>query len=50
MYLLLAALVQNFTFTIKDAVAGDFELEKDNFGISTKAGCNLVALVTRNEG
>ena len=45
MYLLLTALVQNFTLTIKDATAGDFELERDNFGIGTKAGCTLMAQV-----
>lgn len=50
MYLLLTALVQGFTFTIKGATASDFELEKDNFGIGTKAGCNLMAHVTPVEG
>ncbi|KAF2269980.1 cytochrome P450 [Lojkania enalia] len=50
MYLLLTALVQHFTFTIKGTTAGDFELEKDNFGIGTKAGCNLMAQVTPYEG
>jgi len=50
MYLLLAALVQNFTFTIKGATAGDFELEMDNFGIGTKAGCNLMVHVNLYEG
>ena len=49
MYLLLTALVWRFTFTIKDATASDFELYKDNFGIGTKAGCNLVAHVTLSE-
>ncbi|KAI0120912.1 cytochrome P450 [Hypoxylon sp. NC0597] len=43
MYLLLSALVQRFDFTIKGATASDFELERDNFGIGTKAGCNLIA-------
>ena len=42
MYLIVAALVQRFDFIVKDAVASDFELERDNFGIGTKAGCNLV--------
>ncbi|KAF1950750.1 cytochrome P450 [Byssothecium circinans] len=46
MYMLLASLVQNFTFTIEDATASDFEFEKDNFGIGTKAGCNLMAHLT----
>lgn len=46
MYQLLATLVQRFNFTIKDATAGDFELHKDNFGIGTKAGCNLMVHVT----
>jgi hypothetical protein len=50
MYLLLAALVQGFNFTIKEAIAGDFELERDNFGIGTKAGCNLIAHVTPYAG
>ena len=50
MYLLLTAIVQNFNFTIKDATAGDFELERDNFGIGTKAGCNLIAHVTSYDG
>ncbi|ETS86527.1 hypothetical protein PFICI_00355 [Pestalotiopsis fici W106-1] len=45
-YLLIAELVQNFNFIIKDATASDFELEMDNFGIGTKAGCNLTKLRT----
>ncbi|EGD95987.1 hypothetical protein TESG_03448 [Trichophyton tonsurans CBS 112818] len=45
MYLLLASLVQGFDFKIKDATAGDFAFEKDNFGIGTKATCNLMAYV-----
>ncbi|KAL9622226.1 MAG: hypothetical protein Q9160_003409 [Pyrenula sp. 1 TL-2023] len=49
-YLLLAALIQRFTFTIKNATARDFELERDNFGIGTRAGCNLMATVTPYEG
>jgi len=50
MYLLLAAIVQRFNLTIEDATAGDFELERDNFGIGTKAGCNLTAHVTSYDG
>lgn len=50
MYLVLAALVQNFNLTIKGATAGDFEMERDNFGIGTKAGCNLMAHVAAYEG
>jgi hypothetical protein len=50
MYLLLTALVQSFTFTIKGATASDFELERDNFGIGTKAGCNLMVHVTPYKG
>ncbi|KAI5927642.1 cytochrome P450 [Camillea tinctor] len=46
MYLFLAALVQQFNFEIKDATAEDFELESDNFGIGTKAQCNLIAHIT----
>ncbi|EFR02013.1 trichodiene oxygenase [Nannizzia gypsea CBS 118893] len=45
MYLLLAALVQRFDFKIKDATAGDFAFSKDNFGIGTKATCNLMVHV-----
>lgn len=50
MYQLLAALVQRFDFTIKDATAGDFELQKDNFAIGIKAGCDLMAHVTPYKG
>ncbi|KAI1141301.1 cytochrome P450 [Hypoxylon sp. FL0543] len=50
MYLLLAAIVQKFDFKIVGAVASDFELERDNFGIGTKAGCNMMAHVTPHEG
>lgn len=46
MYLLLATLVQRFTFKIEGATATDFELDCDNFGIGTKAGCNLMTVVT----
>jgi len=42
MYLLLAAIVPNFSFIIEGAITSDFELERDNFGIGTKAGCNLM--------
>lgn len=49
MYLVIADLVQKFNFTIKNAAAGDFELEMDNFGIGTKAGCNLTVLATLRE-
>lgn len=45
MYLLLAALVQGFNFDVKDATAADFKLERDNFGIGTRAGCNLSVYV-----
>ncbi|KAI1505309.1 cytochrome P450 [Biscogniauxia marginata] len=50
MYLFLAALVQSFNFEIKDATAEDFEFERDNFGIGTKAQCNLIARITPYEG
>ncbi|KAI1108378.1 cytochrome P450 [Nemania sp. NC0429] len=50
MYLLCSALVQRFDFTIKDATAEDFQFERDNFGIGTKAGCNLFAQPIRYEG
>lgn len=46
MYLLLAALVRGFNFDIQGATAADFELERDNFGIGTRAECNLIAYVT----
>lgn len=49
MYLLLASLVQGFDFKIKDATASDFAFEKDNFGIGTKAACNLIAYVMIRE-
>lgn len=41
MYLFLAAIVPRFSFRIEHAKASDFEMERDNFGIGTKAGCNL---------
>lgn len=47
MYLVLAALVQRFNFEIEGATAADFEFSMDNFGIGTKAGCNLFAHVVR---
>ncbi|KAK2604960.1 hypothetical protein N8I77_007848 [Diaporthe amygdali] len=50
MYQLLASLVQRFDFTIKDAVADDFELQKDNFAIGTNSGCNLMAHVAPYKG
>lgn len=50
MYQLLAALVQRFDFTIEDATACDFELQKDNFAIGIKARCTLMAYVTPNKG
>lgn len=46
MYLLLATLMQRFTFKIEGAITTDFELDCDNFGIGTKAGCNLITVVT----
>jgi hypothetical protein len=49
MYLVLAALIQRFDFSIEGATAADFEFERDNFGIGTKAGCNLLAHVSLNE-
>jgi hypothetical protein len=45
MYLVLAALLSRFNFVIEGATAEDFEMERDNFGIGTKAGCNLMARV-----
>jgi hypothetical protein len=49
MYLILAALAQKFTLEPKDVTGTDLEMERDNFGIGTKAGCNLLAHVTLNE-
>lgn len=45
LYLVLAALIAQFTFTIKDATASDFEMVSDDFAIGTKAGCHLMAHV-----
>lgn len=42
----LAALVQRFDFEVEGATATDFEFERDDFGIGTKAGCNLLARVS----
>ncbi|KAG8156917.1 hypothetical protein KVR01_013139 [Diaporthe batatas] len=50
MYLVLATLVQRFDFTIEGATAGDFEMERDNFAIGTRAGCNLMARVRLHTG
>ncbi|PVI04209.1 trichodiene oxygenase [Periconia macrospinosa] len=44
MYLVLATLVQRFSFKIEGVTAADFELDCDNFGIGTKAGCNLMTV------
>jgi hypothetical protein len=50
MYMLLAALVQDFEFEVKDAVIEDFELETDNVAIGTRAGCGLMVRVrNRND-
>ncbi|KAH6650680.1 cytochrome P450 [Chaetomium tenue] len=46
MYVALAALVQRFDFVIEGATATDFEFERDDFSIGTKAGCNLLARVS----
>ncbi|AEO69909.1 uncharacterized protein THITE_2057681 [Thermothielavioides terrestris NRRL 8126] len=43
MYLVVAALVQRFNFTFEGVTAADFEFQADNFGISTRAGCHLIA-------
>lgn len=50
MYLVLAALVQRFDFTFEGVKAADFEFERDNFGIGTKAGCKLFARAVPYEG
>lgn len=49
MYLVLAALAQNFDFEFPNATAADFEFESDRFTIGTKSGCNLMARVTARE-
>jgi hypothetical protein len=49
MYLVVAALVQDFTLHPRDAIASDFEMERDNFGIGTRAGCNLMVMVSLND-
>lgn len=49
MYLVIADLVRKCTFTMNNVAAGDFELDTDNFGIGTKAGCNLTAFVTSHD-
>ncbi|KAK4213379.1 cytochrome P450 [Rhypophila decipiens] len=46
MYLVVATLVNEFDFTIEGAKAEDFQFVMDNFGIGTKAGCNLMATPT----
>lgn len=43
MYLLIAAIVQQFTFETPNATAADFELDNDRFSIGVKAGCDLIA-------
>lgn len=50
MYLLLFTLVRRFNFEMEGATAEDFEFHKDNFGIGTKAECNLFAHVTMYMG
>lgn len=43
MYLCVASLVEKFVFSVQGgAKASDFEFERDNFGIGTRAGCDLV--------
>ncbi|KAK8097417.1 trichodiene oxygenase [Apiospora sp. TS-2023a] len=44
MYLVLAALVKEFDFTV-EGTAEDFEAKMDNFAIGTNAGPNLLAFV-----
>ncbi|KAI0914391.1 cytochrome P450 [Ustulina deusta] len=50
LYLLLSTLVPRFDFSYEGVQDGDFELERDNFGIGTKAGCHLVARVVPYQG
>lgn len=50
MYLVLATLVQRFDFVFEGATAADFEMERDNFAIGTRAGCNLMARVSIHTG
>lgn len=49
MYLVLITLVQRFDFAAKDVTAADFEMDSDNFGIGTKAGCSLIVHVAVRE-
>ncbi|CAJ2512361.1 Uu.00g053760.m01.CDS01 [Anthostomella pinea] len=50
MYQLVPALIQRYNFKVEGATAADFELERDNFAIGTKAGCNSMAHVTPFQG
>lgn len=50
MYLVLAALVKEFDFTVEVATAKDFEAAMDNFAIGTKAGPNIYAKVSMHAG
>ncbi|KAI0199413.1 cytochrome P450 [Astrocystis sublimbata] len=50
LYLLLSHLVTRFDFSYEGVQDADFELERDNFGIGTKAGCHLVARVELYRG
>ncbi|KAK4233754.1 hypothetical protein C8A03DRAFT_47769 [Achaetomium macrosporum] len=50
MYLVIVALVQRFSFRFEGVTAADFEFQMDNFGIGTKAGCNLLAKASPYEG
>jgi hypothetical protein len=50
LYQLLSTLVRRFDFEVEGATAEDFLFETDNFGIGTRAGCNLVVRPTVYEG
>lgn len=49
MYMIVAALVREFTFQTLHATAADFEFDNDRFTIGIKAGCDLMARVVPNK-
>lgn len=49
MYMIVAALVRQFTFQPLNATAADFEFDNDRFTIGVKAGCDLMARVVSSK-
>ncbi|KAI8627244.1 hypothetical protein F5Y19DRAFT_443708 [Xylariaceae sp. FL1651] len=43
MYMLLSSLTRSFNFTFERAQSDDFELERDDFTVGSRAVCQLVA-------